>query len=289
MQTLDYYLSYVTRRLRNIRGGWRIAERLRRFYAPKYRGNPNSWVLINDIDRDIKMRVDRAGYFGSIVYWHGYHHSDELIILNKFLKPEMVFVDIGANQGEFALFAAKRLTQGRVLAFEPMDEMHRHLLENVELNHFHNVVTHHCGLAESAGERAMYTSQDVRLFHSVNEGLASIFPSKSRSTPMGNARFEVFDSIFKASKLNRLDMIKIDVEGAELPVLMGASAMLKQYKPALIIEINNETFETAGYSTRHLIDFLNSLNYSVALIGKGGQLMETPWENLPVLCNVLCR
>ena len=91
------------------------------------------------------MRVDRNSYMGGSIFWNGFHHASELIFLNKYLKSDMTFIDIGANQGEFTLFAADKLKDGSVLAFEPTPFQLGLLEQNVQLNNFSHVSIHKFG------------------------------------------------------------------------------------------------------------------------------------------------
>jgi len=66
-------------------------------------------VTLHDIDKDITMQVDISKSMGASFFWTGFHELNEWRFLNKYLTPEMTFFDIGSNQGEYALFAGKRL------------------------------------------------------------------------------------------------------------------------------------------------------------------------------------
>lgn len=224
---LDTYSSRITRQVGTLqlRRTWHFVQPLRRFYAERYRQNENRWTLIEDLDQDLKFRVDRSSYLASQIYWVGYHSQDERMLLDKLLKPHMVFVDVGANRGELTLYAAKRLSAGKVLAFEPIGSIYRRLLENIQLNHFKNVAAYNFGLSDKPADVEFYTpdpSTDQRTLRSEVDAYGTMFQSSSRSHSTGIARVEVFDKVFENTELNRLDVMKIDVEGAELSVLRGA-------------------------------------------------------------------
>ena len=129
MREIDIYLSAVTRQLRTVRGVWRISERLRRRFVRHYAAKGNPSVVIDDFEGDLRLRVDRSSMIGSLIYWNGSFSPNELAVLGRILEPDMVFADVGANQGELTVFAASRLPHGHVLAFEPMESLHRQLLE----------------------------------------------------------------------------------------------------------------------------------------------------------------
>ena len=102
-------------------------------------------------------------------------------VLDRLLEPTMVFADVGANQGEFTLFAAKRLTRGRVIAFEPMTEMRERLVQNIEANAFENVLVSGLGLWSAPGRRRLFRRKERFEDGSFHEGLGTLFPSEERS------------------------------------------------------------------------------------------------------------
>jgi FkbM family methyltransferase len=281
----DTYLSKATRRLSSIRGAWRAMEPLRRFYAAKYAESENPWTTISDVDGDLKFRVDRSSYIGSLLFWRGYHSLKERLLLDKLLTPQMVFVDVGANQGELTLCAAKRLHAGTVLSFEPIETNYRCLLENISLNGFQNVAAYNFGLWHEPGCMEMYTSTD----RAYREEWATMFRSGYRSAEVGVVRVEAFDEVFSETGLERLDVMKIDVEGAELPVLRGACGTLKRYRPTILMEVSKVTYEAAGYTTRDVVDFLGRLDYEIFLIKPRGEVAPIGNSELPKFGNILCK
>ena len=81
-------------------------------------------------------------------------------------------------------------------------------------------------------------------------------------------KLKVFDNEYK-EKLERLDFIKIDVEGAELFALKGMYFHIEKYKPLLLIEINEDTFNAAGYTSKELVDYLSDFGYEPYSIFRG--------------------
>ena len=184
-------------------------------------------------------------------------------------------------------FAAKRLTSGKVLAFEPLEENYRYLTEHVKLNGFSNVLTYDVGLSDQSGEVSLYTSEDMGFQGSWHEGLATMYRSNTRGSSLGSVRVEVFDDVFQQTGLDRLDGMKIDVEGAELPVLRGALQSIKRYRPFIMLEVNEETFQTAGYTTKDVVSLLQSLDYRLFRIKPFGRRVPIAGDQLPEFCNTV--
>jgi hypothetical protein len=102
----------------------------------------------------------------------------------------------------------------------------------------------------------------------MNEGLSSLYSSSDRNILQEVIQIKVFDDLF-FNDLDRLDFIKIDVEGAELFALEGMVKSIQKFKPVILIEINEETFRAANYATKDVVDFFYNLGYGFFEIRKG--------------------
>ena len=232
-------------------------------------------VIITNYDGDISMKVDRSQTIGACIYWTGFHELKELMWLHRFLTPHMVVVDIGANQGEYTLFAAKRVTFGRVLAFEPMPSMYNLLCDNITLNNYINVDVFALGLSDKAGSLELYNGLNE------NEGLGTFYPGDTSLNSI-TVSLNTLDQLFK---LKRLDFIKMDIEGSELYALRGAHKVIKTYRPYVMIEINESAYTAAGYTIPDVLQFFSDLNYNPFHITKGG--VVKPCISVPTFGNLL--
>lgn len=222
----------------------------------------------------ININVDRFSYLGGSIFWTGFHHVNEALFLKSYLKSNMTFVDIGANQGEFSLIAASILKAGQVISFEPVTYQRTLLDKNKMLNNFSNLEIHSFGLSNKESKMPIYTSNDTSLHQGIHEGLSTLYANGDRNQIQEIIELKVFDEIF-FTELKRLDFIKIDIEGAELYALQGMKNSIKKFHPLILIEINEDTFNAAGYGTKDVIDFFKSLNYQFYEIKKG-KLIDKP-------------
>ncbi|MBK9734235.1 MAG: FkbM family methyltransferase [Saprospiraceae bacterium] len=265
----------------------RIGRKLREI---TYREGKNPDFQTIQMFKHIKIYVDRFSYMGGSIFWTGFHHLNEVLFLNKYLSPDMTFIDIGANQGEFTLLAASKLTSGHVLAFEPVSLQRKLLEKNKEINNFNNIKIFDYGLGDKLSQLPIYTSEDTNLHHGRHEGLSSLYSSSERNILQEIIDIKVFDDLF-LNQLDRLDFIKIDIEGAELYALKGMIKSIQKFKPTVLIEINEDTFNSAGYHTSDVILFFKDYNYSFYKISKG-HLIESKiqnfdkWGNYIAKCNV---
>jgi FkbM family methyltransferase len=243
----------------------RAGRILRKLFYTENNIENNSIVLFFN---KVKLNVNRNNYMGGMILWTGFHHLNEILYLNKFLKKDMTFVDIGANQGEFSLFAASKLDKGLVISFEPLQKNIKALRANIALNGFSNIIINEFGLSNKNEKLPIYTSENKLLHSGTHEGLSSIYKSSERSTLEEIVEIKAFDDEYY-NQLKRLDFVKIDIEGAELYCLKGMEKTIKKFKPQILIEINEETFNSAGYTKSELIEYIKDLKYSIFKIKKG--------------------
>ncbi len=245
----------------------RMARKARKRRFKEHQGIEN--VTISNFAGKLQMRVDKNSYMGGSIYWTGYHHINEFLYLKKALSPDMTFVDVGANQGEFTLYAASLLKKGKVISFEPVSSNFNSLTHNVGLNHLKNVQINKIGLFDKEDQLPIYTSMEETLHSGRHEGLSTLFAGDTRSTFEETIELKVFDDLFFDS-LTRFDFLKIDIEGAELYALKGMTKSLRKFKPGILIEMSHQTFLDAGYSVKEMLDFLLELDYEPYTLHRGG-------------------
>lgn len=242
-------------------------------------GDNNRFVVINNFDHNLKLKINTSWYMSFAIYWSGFHEFHEFLFLNNHLRKDMVFVDIGANLGEYSVFAAKRVR--KVLSFEPLPKMQVLLRENIALNDFNNVQMFNYGLSDRT---ASLTIHEIENAH---EGLSTFFPGERKIRHTFEVPLKSFDEEFDSYAVNKIDFIKIDIEGGELFALQGAKHTIKKFQPDVMVEINGPTYEAAGYSIQGVYDFFHSLGYKPFEITKYGMLV--PSRQMPVFKNIVFR
>jgi len=165
------------------------------------------------------------------------------------LGPGGVFVDIGSSEGDFALIAARIVGRaGRVLAFEPDPGNVGIIRDNVAMNGFTWVAVHPVALSDRDGEARLFRSA-VSGWHSLIGGLEH---RDENVITVPVARLDSFD-------LERIDMIKIDVEGAEMAVLEGARDSIARHRPVILLD----THPSLGADVARLQELADALGYDV--------------------------
>ncbi len=185
---------------------------------------------------------------------------NEFAFLEAILQPGMVMIDVGANDGFFTLFAAWKVgPAGRVYAFEPSQREFARLQANLRLNGLANVEAVPKALAAAAG-----TAQ-LRLAEYGHEGQNTLgdFAHDVRAAGFQTVELASLDVQAAAAGLTRLDVIKLDAEGAEHKVLSGARATLARFKPLILLELLDGALRHQGSSAAAVLDLLRELGYLV--------------------------
>ena len=169
--------------------------------------------------RDVIQNVHRRGHF---------YEEKELALIRSVLPVGGVFLDIGANVGNHAIYVAKFLHAARVVAIEPNPEACRYLIANVLMN----------GLERKFDLKRL----GVGLSDEPGQGFSLAVPP----TNMGGAQMKHDGGALRVEKGDDLlegispNFVKIDVEGMEMKVLSGLSKTINRSRPALLVEVDNE-------------------------------------------------
>jgi len=167
--------------------------------------------------------------------WSGrYFEQHEVDFIVGCLRPSMTFFDIGANVGLFSIPAAKKLTQGTVYAFEPTPLIFQTLVKNARLNNVENLRAIHSAVGDRNGEATLQVNVTGK------DGLNTIGrPTHDYSEVVATETVPILtlDSFVETNAVPRVDLMKIDTEGAELLIFRGARSLLaRPDAPAILFE-----------------------------------------------------
>jgi FkbM family methyltransferase len=183
------------------------------------------------------------------------YESLEFDLLCRLIRPGFTVLDIGANIGWYALNIARRFPSVQVHAFEPIPKTYSYLLANIELNRFTNVYAHNFGFSNFEGKLRFYYYPEG----SVNASAANL--SNRPDVLQVVCPVRTLDSWVNASGL-RVDLIKCDVEGAELFVFLGGATTLASQRPVIFTEMLRKWAARFDYHPNQLIDLLSAAGYT---------------------------
>lgn len=269
------------------KGRHRVAEALRRAVGAFGPVVPVSDSYAGLVPGKVWFNCHLGEHIGGHIFWHGGYSTDQLWTLPLLLPEDGVFIDVGANQGEFTLLAAALMPKGQVIAFEPNPVNLLRLQRNLDLNRVADssraraarVSVLPVALGAAPGLAPMFTDpRRVRRLGDQNSGVYSLAQSAQRREPVGVVQVDALDSILRMRSVAKVDLIKIDVEGYELEVLAGAVSALRAFRPALLLELNQEALAGARRSVVELLDWLAGQSYTGYLLSPGAYrgLTEAP-------------
>lgn len=228
---------------------------------------------------DVRMFLpaQRKG-FGKFIFAFREDYEPEVAYLERALSPGKVFIDVGANFGVYTLVASKLVGEaGRVIAFEPTAESFAILRQNLALNHLANVHAFQVALAETRGKAWLYHGWDP-VGNSL--GMDPLCGGDGEEVQK-----ETLDNILEKNGVDRVDVIKVDVEGAEELVLRGATRNLTEHRPVVIFEVNPGCAAHLGLSADGARDLLESLGYEFMVLGDCAKSSNP--ESQPTYFNVV--
>ena len=218
----------------------------------------------------VKLRLNSQRAYDLGVLCGTWEEHDEHRVLCSYLRPGMTVIDIGAHIGVYSLLMAKVVgPTGCVYAFEPVPQFYERLLANIALNEATNIKPFQIAISDESGEIEFFVSLP-HLFASFDEGGSSIFPYTPAHSQSIKVLTETLDSFLERQGIERVDAIKIDVEGAELKVIKGAKNLLSRPdKPLLMLEVNPSALRAAGTTPEELFSEVLSFGYEPFVISKG--------------------
>ena len=185
----------------------------------------------------------KKGMTGATGNWYSkLHETDEMLFILRTLREEDLFIDIGANIGSYTILASG-VVGAKTISFEPIPTTFEYLKKNLLINNLTTKVNAICmGLSDKVGN-LNFTSNLDTVNHITNDEISAI------SVPVS-----MLDLILKD---NEPTIIKIDVEGYEIPVLNGATQILDSSKLIAILIETNGSGERYGFKDYEIFDLLN--------------------------------
>lgn len=239
--------------------------------APKGRGQHGSKRRVSDVGRLIRRHSATARLMGEIravQLRHGPHSHDFRACMAA-ITPGTGFIDVGANVGNYALGAARRVgSSGTVIALEPNPAVYRELVASIWGT---NVVALNLAASDSSGIAAFQVPTDSE--GRTEPPLGSLVTRKSAGAVKTlEVRTIRLDDIVPCGL--RVAAVKIDVEGHEMAVLRGAQETIDACRPTLVVEIEHRHLE--GLSVDDVVAEIVEHGYTAFAI-KEGRLM--PFEH----------
>ncbi len=216
----------------------------------------------NDV---ITTRDGRKFYINKItavnrdLFFLNNYESFETELVKKIVKTGDYVLDIGSSFGWYSTLMSRLVgDSGKVFAFELVPEIVDECKKNIHLNNLNNNITvENIALGEKEGE--------VKYVYSENVGLGNLRAGTFRGSKLWPERagfIMTLDNYLEKHGINRVDFIKCDIDGAEVPFLKGANRTLTSRRPIIIIEVSDWAQNAHGHLCSELFGLINKLEYT---------------------------
>ena len=210
-------------------------------------------IIKQKLKHGIFSFYDNDKYVGKSLLEYGEWSESEVQLIMQIVPSDQIIIEIGSNIGTHTVPLAKYLSNGgQVYAFEPQSQNYKLLEENIKDNGIENVKLSKIAISSKEGEAYMNTFDEGKLS---NYGDARIFRDKFQNSE--RVQVKTLDNFYYDScdNSNSVSLIKFDVQGQELEVILGSEKIINRYKPFLYLE--NDDVENSKF----LIEKIKSLGY----------------------------
>ena len=194
------------------------------------------------------------------IFVSGFYDPNELSLLARILRPGMTFIDVGANMGLYSLFGARKVgASGKVVAIEPSRREAGIIREHIEGNGLGNVTLLAVAVTDREGEAELLVASLAKSGHNT----LGAFGFDTALDHRERVRSVRLDDVVREQSLTRVDVIKMDIEGAEELALRGAERTLRDHRPLLLMELSHRSLQHQQSSAERLLELLGEFGYSV--------------------------
>jgi FkbM family methyltransferase len=210
-----------------------------------------------------RMIINPRDYVSYHIYMLGLYEGETVRLLLSKLQPGDTFFDIGGHFGQYAVSAGIKVgPAGRVYTFEPGPVQVEYLRRNIEINALANVTVANLALSDAPGELGLHVPSLVDI------GKSQLVDPQAD----GAVRVPVttLDAYCEENAIDRIDVMKVDVEGAELGVFRGAKRVMRDFPPkAVFYESVDVLCEAFDHTPAEMHAFLEDCGYKIHTIRNG--------------------
>lgn len=216
---------------------------------------------------EVLFEYDLAGYHGTAPMYFGSYSPLVVNAMRRILRPGDVFVDVGANIGYLSAVAADIVgPHGQIHAFEPVPEYFERLQHFAALNPRYSIELNACAVGDATGTQQIFVTREP--------GQSTLVPRYKTSeevTSSLSVSVIRLDAYFAERKIDRVNLIKIDAEGYELPILRGLQGYFETQtcRPAILCEIAPRAYPLMGRDISELRDFMGNWGYTARDLADG--------------------
>jgi FkbM family methyltransferase len=195
-------------------------------------------------------------FIGDSIIQGGYEVAESNFV-GRFVKPGMTVLDIGAHRGFHSLLLSKKVGRnGRLLSFEPSPADAKRLRLHLRINFCSNAEVFECALGEEDEAAELYVVPKNSVLNSLRP------PDTEYRASTKTVAVKRLDNALSQAHVERVDFVKLDVEGGELSVLKGAQRLLSSTpRPLILCEVLEQRTRPWGYPARLIIEYLLQMGF----------------------------
>lgn len=218
---------------------------------------------------NIRVKCDLSHWIQRQLYFWGSYEKEYWKYWIKLAKMASTIFDVGANVGVYSLLAAAANPKAQIHAFEPSTEMVEVLRGNIVLNDFGNISVHSFAVGKGSGQGVL---RECRGSDGTNEGMNYVLSNGSEAQSADRSvALQSLDDFAQNHGIEKLDLIKMDIEGGEYDALRGAERLLAQGSIAcILIECTEWAAKRSGHTVAEIIDLLHKYHYDMYQITPAG-------------------
>jgi len=188
--------------------------------------------FVKRLQSDLLIELGLEDHIEKQLFWYGHYEKKEMDTLLDFVNADSIVMDVGANIGYVSLLCSGKAPYGKIISFEPGPSLVQKMNKNLELNAIGNVLLLSSAVGEKVGSCLYYESSLE------NTGMSGLSPAENYSHKMQSVPMTTLDQVVIDFNLQKVDLVKIDVEGSEESVLKGMQNVLKELRPFVFMEIS---------------------------------------------------
>jgi FkbM family methyltransferase len=201
--------------------------------------------------------IDPLSHLGFELSERGHYEDAMRRTLEKYLRPGSTFVDVGANEGYFTVIAARRCgIGGRVVAIEPQERLLPVITQNLRLNGFEWATIANVAVSDSPGV------VELHLAPNINTGGSGLHRQYRYRVPTQQTAAQTLAQILDEQNLERVDLMKMDIEGFEYEALLGSPSVFAQHRVrTLALELHPRILEQRQQNAADITGMLTQHGY----------------------------
>lgn len=202
------------------------------------------------------------------------YEADKTIFIQNHCQSGDTVIDIGAHLGVFTFFLARQVgAKGKVYSFEPSEKTFNALKQTIKYNKLNSII-------DARQEAVSHTSGKIAFYIYSNSSISngnSISTHNTVGIPRKTTVRKIcLDDLMINEKIEKLTLIKIDAEGAELDILKGGKKLIKKFKPFITLEVHPLSFDDSLKTMQEIYEIIIDYGYTIIM------------DNHPLTLQVFC-